>query len=173
MFKYDENVEQRYGIKLISDVVVRKEANFSQRSNFNWIRKLCLHLIANPDPMVVPIYSFEVLEEKPESDKSPWGTYRYAYEMMRLPMLDRDEKSLITTLIGHYHPVTRDNPKPEIQKGWRELPKLVEFMNVVLGQGNYTDLHNNNFLKDQEGNYRIIDLEGFRKYPGVGEPKDY
>ena len=172
MFKYDDNVEQRYGITLVSDLVIRKEANFSQRSNFNWIRKLCLHLIANPDPMVVPIYSFEVLEEKPERENSPWGLYRYAYEMMRLPMLDRDEKNLINKLCGIYHPVTRDNPDPDVQRGWKELPKLVEFMNVVLAQGNYTDLHNNNFLKDQEGNYRIIDLEGFRRYPGVGEPKD-
>ncbi len=169
MFKYDENIESRYGIKLISDQVVRKEAGFSQRESFNWIKKLVNHLIVNPDPMVVPVYRFEVLQEEDDKNNERWGTFRYAYEMMRLPMLDRAEKSLISTMCSLYHPVTRDNPNPDVQKGWRELPKLMEFMNKVLADGHYTDLHNNNFLKDQEGEYRIIDLEGFRRYPGVGE----
>jgi hypothetical protein len=119
--------------------------------------------------MVVPVYRFEVLEETDEKDSPTWGTYKYAYEMMRLPYLHKDEKDLISTLIGIYRPVTRDDSNPAVQQGWRELPKLVEFMNKVLGDGHYTDLHNQNFLKDQEGNYRIIDLEGFRRYPGVGD----
>lgn len=167
MFKYDENVEQRYGIKLLSDQVVRKEASFSQRNSLDWIMRLCNHLIANPDPMVVPIYRFEVLEEKPDNG-SNWGVYRYAYEMMRLPMLDKEEKELITRAIGHYRPTTRDVPDATLQRGWRELPKLMEFMNKVLADGHYTDLHNGNFLKDQDGEYRIIDLEGFHTYPGLG-----
>ena len=167
MFKYDENIESRYGIKLISDQVVRKTASFSQRSSFEWIRQLSNHLIANPDPMVVPIYRFEVLEER-ETESARWGTYRYAYEMKRLPMLDKNEKELITKVISNYGPVDRDTPDPILRGGWRELPKLMEFMNKVLADGNYTDLHNNNFLKDQEGNYLIIDIEGFSRYPGLG-----
>lgn len=168
MFKYDENIESRYGIKLISDQVVRKEAGFSQKGSLDWIRKLCNHVIANPDPMVVPVYRFEVLEERDDSN-GRWGTYRYAYEMMRLPMLDRYEKQLISDVISHYKPVPLDVADPNLVRGWRELPELMKFMNKVLAEGHYTDLHNNNFLKDQEGNYRIIDLEGFRRYPGVGE----
>jgi hypothetical protein len=82
-------------------------------------------------------------------------------------MLDTEEKDLMAKLIGYYHPVPRDTVDPYFQRAWRENPKLVEFMNKVLADGYYTDLHNQNFLKDEEGNYRIIDLEGFRRYPGV------
>jgi hypothetical protein len=166
--KYDDNVEARYGIKLVSDRVVRKEAQFSTRESFEWIRNLVLHMLANPNPMVVPVYRFEVMEETNEADNSRWGVYKYAYEMMRLPMLTNEEKSLITTLILGRKPVDRDDPRPKIQDGWKEYPTLVEFMNRVLADGYYTDLHDNNFLKDEEGNYRIIDLEGFGSYPGLG-----
>lgn len=168
MFKYDENVEARYGIKLVNDRRVRKEAAFSRRTSLEWIRKLTNHLIANPDPMVVPVYSFEVLEELEES-RGNWGTYRYAYEMMRLPMLSNDEKNVINHVIRFYRPVTRDENHPDIQRAWREFPKLVEFLNRVVADDYYTDRHDNNFLKDEEGNYRIIDLEGFARYPGLGD----
>lgn len=167
--KYDDNVEARYGIKLVSDRVVRKEAQFSTRESFEWIRNLVLHMLANPNPMVVPVYRFEVMEETNEEENSRWGVYRYAYEMMRLPMLTKEEKRLITILIGGRRPVNRDDPRPDIQDGWKEYPTLVEFMNRVLADGYYTDLHDNNFLKDEEGNYRIIDLEGFGSYPGLGQ----
>ncbi len=165
--KYDENIESRYGIKLISDRVVRKEAQLSQRGNFRFVRDLANHLIQNPNPMVVPIYRFEVLEETPEKENIHWGVYKYAYEMMRLPMLDKDEKDTITKLIGIYNPVTRDHPDPVVRSAWHNFPNLVEFMNRVLADGHYTDLHNGNFLKDEVGNYRIIDIEGFRRYPGI------
>ena len=165
--KYDDNLAQRYGITLVDDRVVRKVSQYSQRQNFEFIRDLVNHLIQNPNPMVVPIYRFEVLEETTEKENPHWGTYKYAYEMMRLPMLDKDEKELITKVIGNYHPVPRDTVDPGFQRAWRGLPKLMEFMNKVLADGFYTDLHNQNFLKDEEGEYRIIDLEGFRTYPGV------
>ena len=166
--KYDDNVEQRYGIKLVNDRVVRKEAQFSTRESFEWIRGLVLHLLANPNPMVVPLYRFEVMEETPSKNNSHWGTYRYAYEMMRLPMLSREEKSLITAMIQRKYQL--DNySDPVIKDGQRDLPELFAFMKRVLDDGYYTDLHDNNFLKDEEGNYRIIDLEGFGSYPGLGQ----
>ena len=167
--KYDDNVETRYGIKLVSDRVVRKEAQFSTRESFEWIRNLVLHLLVNPNPMVVPVYRFEVIEEVASKHNSNWGIYRYAYEMMRLPMLSSEEKLLITRLIHNRRPVERDDPQPFVREGWKEYPSLVEFMNRVLAEGSYTDLHDQNFLKDEEGNYRIIDLEGFGSYPGLGQ----
>jgi hypothetical protein len=169
MMKYDDNVESRYGIILVNDRVVRKEAQVSTRANFEWIRKLVTHIMLNPNPMVVPIYRFETIEEElPSARNGNWGTFKYAYEMMRLPMLDKAEKNLISKLISRYKPVTRDDPDPAIQAGWKDYPVLVQFMNQVLADRYYTDLHNNNFLKDEEGNYRIIDLEGFSRYPSVG-----
>lgn len=170
MFKYDENLDQRFGITLVSDTIVRKEASYGSQNAFEWIQKLTNHLIANPDPMVVPVYKFEVLEIK-QPNGSRWGTFRYAYEMKRLFMLDRAEKQLINDIIraDNYRPVDRVHHSPEITRGWRELPQLMEFMNRVLSDKLYTDIHNNNFLKDDDGSYRIIDLEGFSEYPGLGK----
>jgi len=164
MFKYDQNVE-RYGIKLVNDRVIRKEAQFSTYKHFEFLSRLARHLIANPDPTVVPVYKFEVLEEAPEGKL--WGTFRYAYEMMRLPMLSREEKSAINTFFQHRYNMNRSED-PYLLRDKREFPELAKFMSKVFDDDNYTDLHDGNFLKDEEGNYRIIDLEGFSRYPGVG-----
>jgi hypothetical protein len=163
--KYDENVEVHYGIKLVDDRVIRKEAYYSQRNNFEFIRNLANHLIANPDPMVVPVYRFEVMEETPEKENRTWGSYKYAYEMMRLLMLTRAEKEIITTMIQKKYSDSQDHPV--IQGARRDYPELHAFMSRVLSEGHYTDLHDQNFLKDEQGNYRIIDLEGFTRYPGI------
>lgn len=168
MFKYDENLETRWGLKIISDRIVRKEAAFSRPESLAWLQKLVNHLIANPDSMVVPVFKFEVLEERAQTP-SNWGVYKYAYEMMRLPMLDRYEKDAISSILRSRYAINSDNEPPDVVRSRREYPELFKFMVRVLKDGHYTDLHNQNFLKDEEGNYRIIDLEGFSRYPGVGD----
>jgi hypothetical protein len=170
MFKYNQNLGV-YGLTLVTDRIVRKEASSFRIERFNFIRKLVNHLIAYPDPMVVPVYKFEILGS-PSSRNSPWNAFSYAYEMMRLPMLSRDEKSLINKMISHRYILDQDDFHPDLKKGQREFPKLFKFMKRVIDDENYTDLHDGNFLKDEDGNYRIIDLEGFYKYPGVGN-RDY
>lgn len=172
MFKYDENVEGRYGIKLVGDRIIRKEAGFGDRVAFNLIRRIVNHFIAFPSPLVVPVYRFEVLEEH-DNMNGNWGTYKYAYEMRRLCMLSREEKTVINRVFRHVTPIKRDNPDPEIQACWKEFPQLVEFMNAVLTEGRYNDLHDGNFLKDENGDYKIIDLEGFMKYPLDGPQNDW
>lgn len=169
MFRYNNNLGV-YGLTLINDRVVRKEAVYSRLESLNFIQKLVNHLIANPDPMVVPVYKFEILDSG--SSRSPWNAFSYAYEMMRLPMLSRDEKSLINKMISHRYNLDKDELHPDLTSGRREFPKLFKFMKQVIDDENYTDLHDGNFLKDEEGDYRIIDLEGFYKYPGVGT-RDY
>lgn len=165
--KYDENVESRYGITLVNDKVIRKEGLLGRRESLDYITRLINHLIMYPDPTVVPVYRFEVLEEKPESRTSGWGTFKYAYEMMRLPMLSREEKDAMNTFISNRHNLTGEHVPPHVVSAKLEFPELFQFMSKVFSDGNYTDIHDGNFLKDEQGNYRIIDLEGFARYPGV------
>lgn len=175
MLKYDENVESRYGIKLTNDQVVRKEYAFGDRESFELIRRLCNHFINNPDPMVVPVLSFEVLEETTTNEKERWGTFKYAYEMKRLFMLTSDEKTIIETCIRRFWS-SRDlktDPDVKMEMARKENLKLVEFMDAVLRQGRYSDLHSGNFLKDENEDYKIIDLEGFMKYPADGAVNDW
>lgn len=165
MFQYDETVDRLYGIELVNDMTIRKTAQFSHLPYFNWIQKLVNHLIANPDPMVVPVYRFEVLEDAPNAGRS-WGSFKYAYEMMRLPKLSNDEKDALNDIICNRW--KDQEAHPAVVRARREYPELYSFMMKVFDNGNYTDIHDGNFLKDQEGNYRIIDLEGFASYPGLG-----
>lgn len=163
--KYDENVETRYGITLASDQIVRKEASFSRKESFDWMRTLVLHLISAPNPMVVPVFSFEDLSESPKRGEYQ---YRYAYQMMRLFMLTREEKDFIDVLARKRRGNNlRDTDDPVVLQGKKELPDLFNFMMQVIEQGHYNDIHDGNFLKDDQGNYRIIDLEGFTTYPGL------
>ncbi len=166
--KYDPNIEGRYGIKLVDEHRVRKEANFSTRESFEYIQAVVNHFIKNPDPMVVPVYSFEVLQEP--SDR--YGIFIYAYEMMRLGMLDNYERDILESCHAYYHTgIPYDVRNDLLARGWREYPKLMKFMNVVFSQQRYTDIHSGNFMKDQEGEYRIIDLEGFNG-PPLSEAKN-
>lgn len=165
MFQYDETVDRLYGIELVNDMTIRKTAQFSHRPYFDWIQKLVNHLIVNPDPMVVPVYRFEVLEDLPNAERS-WGSFKYAYEMMRLPKLTNDEKDALNDIISNRW--KDQETHPAVVKARKEFPELYTFMTKVMDDGYYTDIHDGNFLKDQEGNYRIIDLEGFSSYPSLG-----
>jgi hypothetical protein len=174
MLKYDENVEHgRYGIKLASDQVIRKEYGFGDKESFELIQRLCNHFINHPDPMVVPVLKFETLEEPKEGR---FGTFKYAYEMKRLFMLTHEEKDIIETCIRSFFNHSHDlkaNPDARMQRAWRDNSKLVEFMQVVLKQNRYNDLHSGNFLKDENEDYKIIDLEGFMRYPANGTGNDW
>lgn len=169
--KYDPNIESRNGITLIDEHRVRKEAQLSTREGFDYTRAVVKHFIRKPDPMVVPVYTFEVIEETPEKE-SRYGTYIYAYEMMRLGMLSRDERAVIDVSYPYYHNGIPVDVKHDIlQMGWRSYPKLLKFLNVVFQQQRYSDIHSGNFMKDQDGDYRIIDLEGFNGSP-LNQPKN-
>lgn len=160
--KYDPNIESRYGIRLVDEHTVRKEAQLGTKSHFEFVRSVVKHFIRHPDSMVVPVYRFETIEEKDEGETKTWGTYSYAYEMQRLGMLDNDERAIVDASHAFYRTgIPRDIKHDVLQMGWATYPKLMKFLNTVFKMGRYTDIHSGNFMKDEDGEYRIIDLEGF------------
>ncbi len=160
--KYNQNIESYYGLTLVGEDRVRKEAAFTTREAYLHTKAVINHFIRIPDPMVVPVYSFEELEAHLDCQ---YGTYRYAYTMKRLALLDYDEKRIIDEFHSWSSEVERDHHNEWFRRGWREYPQLMDFMNVVYRQKRYRDLHGGNFLKDENGDYKIIDLEGFSTYP--------
>jgi hypothetical protein len=171
--KFDQNIESRYGITLVDEFTVRKEAQLSTREGFEYIQAVVNHFIRNPDPMVVPVYKFEVIEATPE-DESRYGKYVYAYEMMRLGMLDQDERNVLDHSYQFINrkAIPSDTTITAIQHGWQACLNLMNFINTVFSQGRYTDIHSGNFMKDPEGQYRIIDLEGFSGGAPLNQPKN-
>jgi hypothetical protein len=59
----------------------------------------------------------------------------------------------------------QDYQKERMPRLRKEYPDLAAFMDEVLRQGRYRDVHSGNFLKDEDGSYKIIDLEGFINTP--------
>lgn len=151
-----------WGLELIDGNRVRKESSFTTREAYVHTKAVINHFIRNPDPLVVPVFSFEEIQATLDCH---YGTYTYAYVMKQLSMLDWEEKRIIDEFHCWHSEVNRDHHNEWFRKGWKEYPALMDFMNIVYRQKRYRDLHSGNFLKDEDGTYKIIDLEGFSTAP--------
>ena len=156
-----------YGLSLIGDSVVRKEAHYTRQESIDVLEKLAHYLIANPQPDIVPIYNFQRLPRKGVA-------YRYQYDMMRLGLISDIEKDIINLM----------------ERGWRswndlshviaglpayhvDYPGLIPFISKVIQEDRYHDIHGGNFMIDMEGNYRLIDIEGFiHNIEGFNDPRN-
>jgi hypothetical protein len=116
------------------------------------------HFINHPDPLVVPVYSWE--DYYPNSK---W--YEYSYTMKRLGILSQEEKRIISLCIYHKTKFLSNNFLSEFKGEEINYPDLINFMYHVLSQNRYIDLHSQNFLKDEFGDYKLIDVEGFLTFP--------
>lgn len=164
MIQYDENLSERYGIKLLDHKTVEKTAQLGNKESWECFLTIIGHFKDNHDPMVVPIYDFEVLKQ-PEDETVAWGVqYKYRYTMKRLGLLTSGEKQLISDMreVSIYGDKSYGaNPSKRLLTSKAEYPELTRFMEVVIAQKRYLDIHDNNFLKDEDESYKVIDLEGF------------
>ena len=163
LLKYD-NLHDRPQVKLLDEMTVRKTAQSSTSDLVEAVEKMCRILIAQPDPMIVPVYAFQI-------DKAPTGTggyFEYHYDMLRLGMLSQEEKTLVD-----YLAYPNSIYASYIAQESEHYPALVVFMKEMLRQGRYNDRHSGNVLKDEDGHYLIIDLEGFMHYPPEDKANDW
>jgi hypothetical protein len=164
------------GLEYVGDgFTIRKTVECSKKETIQFMQALCQHLIAHPDPMIVPVYSFEYLGEKASH------TYSYSYDMMRLGDLTDEERKIIwevTRAKGSWPGagncgapskdplrIFREDAKITSEQAWQDYPKLMAYLGEVIKQSRYHDMHEENILMDEEANYRIIDLEGFLNLP--------
>lgn len=168
MIRYDENLSERYGIKLLDHKTVLKEARLGTKESWECMQAIARHFMLKPDPMVVPIYSFELIEGPKDPNNSFGVNYTYQYTMKRLGMLNDGEKELIMDMkeVSIYGAASYGKKSSErLVKTKDEYPELFSFMEVVLSQKRYWDIHSGNFLRDEDESYKIIDLEGFIHTP--------
>lgn len=142
------------GLEILDGLKVRKTARCSMEHTLRFMDALVNHFIRHPDPMVVTVYQFQNL--------SMGSKIEYSYDMDLLGMLSDDEK----TLVSHYGSLQdrygRDAYMNSRMTGKeREYPSLFSFLKELTIQGRYHDLHSGNVMIDLDGNYRVIDLEGF------------
>jgi hypothetical protein len=168
------------GIELISDTVVRKHATFPKDrvEAIEFMQAITLHLIVNPDPMIVPVYRFEYEGLTIHDNYGyAYGTHSYSYDMKRLGLLSSHEEELIDLVEDNhsagFEEPTKIHDKPARQKlllhGWDKHKKLMEFLQTIINQDRYFDLHGGNIMKDEHDDFKLIDLEGFMKSPLFGE----
>jgi len=159
-----------YGLEYIGDgFTIRKTASCYGMATLEFFRGLCQHLIAHPDPMIVPIYRFEYLGAYSNND------HRYSYDMMRVGDLSREEKEIVWQVgdawrFFYNQPIdpTRKfkvNAVLTSEECWAKHPQLMHFLKEVIVLNRYHDLHGENVMMDNDGQFRLIDLESFHNPP--------
>jgi hypothetical protein len=161
MIKYATRLPPGKSVQLLDDgETIRKIAQCSELKTLEFMKAVTCHFIDYPDPMVVPVYRFEILEKKR-------GNYVYSYDMMRLGILSEVERDLIDR-IGDLHDSYGGDAcyrEGELYSGCYEYPELFNFLKLITRQQRYWDIHSGNILMDPDGQYRLIDLEGFLRTP--------
>jgi hypothetical protein len=164
MIQFDDNINNRYGIKLLDNGTVQKTAMLGNKESWECFLTIFSHFKDNHDPMVVSVHDFEVLEQ-PKDETALWGIqYKYRYTMKRLGMLNSGEKQLISDMreVSIYgNKSYGEKPSQRLLTSKDEYPELARFMEVIISQKRYLDIHDGNFLKDEDESYKVIDLEGF------------
>lgn len=85
---------------------------------------------------------------------------RYSYEMAYLKPLSQEESYFINRKWSNDHYIDETSWKiKRVENLAKKYPKLAAFTEAY--QWTYLDWHAGNVMRDQQGNFRIIDLEGF------------
>lgn len=143
-----------HNIELINNTIVQKTVALPSEKAIVFMKAIVEHFIRNPDPMVVPLYSFNIFKKT------------YSYTMMRLGILSKKEEELID-FVGDMQDsygagaCLQNKPYPNSE----EYPELFDFLKTVTLQQRYWDIQSGNILMDSDGHYRLIDIEGFLNTP--------
>jgi hypothetical protein len=158
-----------HGLSYIDDTWnVRKKGTVSGLDALIFIKRLCLHFMLKPDPMVVPIMDFQDL-----GFSTATGCYHYTYDMVGMGAISGEEKLLIEVAKESFFKFQEFPSESKTERmifGCKFYPKLMSFLEKVLTDGRYSDMHSGNIMLDEDYNYRLIDLEGFFRYP-LNDPK--
>lgn len=160
MIRYASRLPPGRGCQILEDnQTVRKTVQCSEEYTLLFMEALVNHFIRQPDPLVVPVYRFEVLE------KSRYK-YCYSYDMQLLGMLSEEEKQFVDRVGDLYdkHGADALSIPYELYPEKRSLPQFFSYLKQVVELDRYHDLHSGNIMIDLDENYRIIDLEGFHYY---------
>lgn len=153
MFKYSH--QYPHGIEIISDSCLKKNIICYDIDIFYNVYKTVKHFIEHECSDVVPVYDISF-----EGDRR---IIHYSYTMKRLCVLSSEEKTLIDACFKIYSgPI--DLTDQRVIEGKENYPALFELCNRMITDNIYWDRHSGNILKDEVGDYKIIDLEGFNPF---------
>jgi hypothetical protein len=160
--KYWKYFGRKQSINYLENTIVEKVAHCQSYNSLEFMEAITSHFIKNPDPHVVPVYSFNIWRRDKANEN-----YIYSYNMMRLKKISYNEKLLID-LVGNYYDKYGAGAclqNVSYYNAQERLPLLFNFLKTITMQDRYYDIHSENIMTDNDGNYRLIDLEGFIKTP--------
>jgi hypothetical protein len=153
--------------------LVRKTDYFRTYERLQLLQKMCHSLMNHPDLLVVPIVSFQEEERQLCSYSENEYNYYYSYDMLTLHSISKDEELLIDKL-ADFQSIHRRSPfEAQIEAvtmGQIHFPELTRFIQTVMEQNRYHDLHSQNVMIDNNGQFKLIDIEGFLITPYNGKP---
>ena len=169
MIRYATRLPPNTATRLLSNGRVRKTEYFSQESSLEYMVALLEHLIHHPDPLIVPVYDYAILQKKRQD-------HIISYDMMRCGILEEDERMFVDYVGEAWDMHGQDLWKrldqgtcmkyPEELRYFRDEQKeLASFLTEVIHQNRYQDLHSGNVMRDEDNNFVLIDLEGFIRTP--------
>lgn len=161
MIHYATRLPPGKPVILLNDTTIRKTTQFVLDRTFQFMDAVIKHFIRNPDPLVVPIYNYRVLSNKRDNNS-------YQYDMMRLGLLSKEERSLVddaSDLADKYGKGFWSEANEDFYLKFQQHYKLASFLETISIQGRYHDLHSGNVMMDMDGDYRLVDLEGFTNNP--------
>ncbi len=143
-------------VDFLPENIVRKTCVCEDPYSMEFMGALINHFIKNPDPKVVPILNYKKIKK-----------LMYVYEMPQLDLISPQEDQLIDevgdavfshgkkacTVIEYAHPGVRE-----------VFPVLFPFLEQIVLEDRYWDIHSGNIMI-HNGNYKLIDLEGFLNEP--------
>jgi hypothetical protein len=156
VIKYATRFPPGKDITLLDNGNVRKIARFNEDKTSIFMEALIKHFIRNPDPLVVPVYNYIVID-----------SHSYSYEMERLGILSKEDKYFIDK-IGSVMDIYGRDAWFEAQHNiinWIDNKNLIQFAKTIIENYKYYDFHSGNVMMDTEFNYRLVDLEGFINTP--------
>jgi len=169
MIRYATRLPPGKPVELISDSIIRKTEHFGMQESATMMEAILKHFITHPDPMVVQVYNYDIINYKKHD-------YVISYDMMRCGLLEPDEKDLVNRVgdlwdrFGTKACCQDDN---QLNVGKQNFPELFSFLKKVVEQGRYLDLHSGNVMRDIDENYVLIDLEGFIRFPFSDHRNDW
>jgi hypothetical protein len=152
-------------IDFLKNGVVRKTCICENAYSMEYMDAVINHFIRHPDPMIVPVSNYRKVKK-----------LMYTYDMTKLDQLSPEENDLVDELGDmHFDFGAKACSRLEMKHpGVREVfPVLFPFLEQVVSEEKYWDIHSGNIMVRNINDYRLIDLEGFVNEPLSDSSNDW
>lgn len=158
MLNYATRLPPGKPVTLLSNGMIRKTVHVSSYEEVEAMSLLISYFKKNSDPKVVTHLNFKIIGD--------YNEYAYRYDMVRCGLLPPKER-LFVDMVGDIHDSygreTFQHSSIRYEK--EKFPKLYDFLEQVVYENRYWDLHSGNVMLNEDWDYVLIDLEGFIRHP--------